>query len=80
MSHAAARESLDTYSSRHVVFLSEVNWELHEPVREALVEGQRVALVSQVVKALRDPGDGCCILPSICMGTRLKVPEPLLLP
>jgi len=73
-------KSLDTYSSRHVVFLSEVNRELREPVREVLVEGQRAALVLQAVKALRDWGDGCCVLPSICMGTRLKVPKPLLLP
>lgn len=78
MFHAAARESLDSYSSHHLVFLSEMNWELHDPEREVLVEGQRAALVSQAAKALRDQGGGCCILPSICMSTRLKIPEPLL--
>lgn len=39
--------------------------------------GQRAAFVLQAVKALRVKGDGCCVLPSICMGSRLEVPKPL---
>lgn len=44
------------------------------------MEGQRVALVSQAVKALRDRGGGCCVPPLICAYNRLNIPEPQLLP
>lgn len=47
---------------------------------EFLVEVRREALTLQAAKALRDWGDGCCILPLICVGTRSKVPQTLILP